>query len=35
VKLTLDAGERSGKLVAELQGVCKRYDGRPWSRTCR
>jgi ATP-binding cassette subfamily F protein uup len=29
VKLTLDAGERSGKLVAELQGVCKRYDARP------
>ena len=29
VKLALDAGERSGKLVAELQDVCKRYDGRP------
>jgi len=29
VKLTLDAGERSGKLVAELQDVSKRYDGRP------
>jgi ATP-binding cassette subfamily F protein uup len=25
VKLTLDAGERSGKLVAELTGVCKRF----------
>jgi ABC transport system ATP-binding/permease protein len=29
VKLTLDAGERSGKLVAELQDVSKRYDDRP------
>ncbi len=29
VKLTLDAGERSGKLVAELEGVCKAYGGRP------
>ena len=29
VKLTLDAGERSGKLVAELTGVSKRFDGRP------
>jgi ATP-binding cassette subfamily F protein uup len=29
VKLTLDAGERSGKLVAELTDVGKRYDGRP------
>jgi ATP-binding cassette subfamily F protein uup len=29
VKLTLDAGERSGKLVAELKDVSKRYDGRP------
>jgi ATP-binding cassette subfamily F protein uup len=28
VKLTLDAGERSGKLVAELEDVTKRYDGR-------
>ena len=29
VKLTLDAGERSGKLVAELEGVCKAFGGRP------
>ena len=28
MKLTLDAGERSGKLVAELEQVTKRYDGR-------
>ena len=28
VKLTLDAGERSGKLVAELDDVGKRFDGR-------
>jgi len=28
LKLTLDAGERSGKLVAELENVTKRYDGR-------
>jgi len=28
VKLALDAGERSGKLVAELQGVTKRYGAR-------
>ena len=28
VKLGLDAGERSGKLVAELQDVTKRYGGR-------
>ena len=28
VKLTLDAGERSGKLVAELTDVSKRFDGR-------
>jgi ABC transport system ATP-binding/permease protein len=28
VKLTLDAGERSGKLVAELQDVTKIYDDR-------
>jgi ATP-binding cassette subfamily F protein uup len=28
MKLTLDAGERSGKLVAELDDVTKRYDGR-------
>jgi ATP-binding cassette subfamily F protein uup len=28
MKLTLDAGERSGKLVAELESVTKRYDGR-------
>jgi len=28
MKLTLDAGERSGKLVAELENVTKRYDGR-------
>jgi len=29
LKLTLDAGERSGKLVAELDNVTKRYGGRP------
>ncbi|HEU0202203.1 MAG TPA: ATP-binding cassette domain-containing protein, partial [Burkholderiaceae bacterium] len=28
VKLTLDAGERSGKLVAELEGVHKRFGDR-------
>ena len=28
MKLTLDAGERSGKLVAELENVTKRYGGR-------
>jgi len=28
MKLTLDAGERSGKLVAELKNVTKRYNGR-------
>jgi ATP-binding cassette subfamily F protein uup len=28
VKLTLDAGERSGKLVAELNDVCKRFGDR-------
>ena len=28
VKLGLDAGERSGKLVAELEGVTKRYGDR-------
>ncbi|HRO60632.1 MAG TPA: ATP-binding cassette domain-containing protein, partial [Burkholderiaceae bacterium] len=28
VELTLDAGERSGKLVAELVGVSKAWDGR-------
>ena len=28
VKLNLDAGERSGKLVAELENVTKRYGGR-------
>ena len=29
LKLTLDAGERGGKLVAELDNVTKRYGGRP------
>jgi ATP-binding cassette subfamily F protein uup len=29
IKLGLDAGERSGKLVAELKHVTKRFDGRP------
>jgi ATP-binding cassette subfamily F protein uup len=29
LKLTLDAGERSGKLVAELEGVGKRFGDRP------
>jgi ABC transport system ATP-binding/permease protein len=28
VKLALDAGERSGRLVAELENVTKRFDGR-------
>lgn len=28
VKLTLDAGERSGKLVAELEGVRKEFSGQ-------
>jgi ABC transport system ATP-binding/permease protein len=28
IKLTLDSGERSGKLVAELQDVAKRFDDR-------
>jgi ABC transport system ATP-binding/permease protein len=29
VKLALDAGARSGRLVAELEHVSKRFDGRP------
>jgi ATP-binding cassette subfamily F protein uup len=29
VRLTLDAGERSGRLVAELEHVAKAFDGRP------
>ena len=29
VQLQLSAAERSGRLVAELEGVTKRYDGRP------
>lgn len=29
IRLTLDAGERSGKLVAELEGVSKSFAGRP------
>ena len=29
VRLTLDAGERSGKRVAELEGVSKWFGGRP------
>jgi ABC transport system ATP-binding/permease protein len=29
VRLSLDAGDRSGKLVAELEDVCKAFDGRP------
>jgi ATP-binding cassette subfamily F protein uup len=29
VELSVDAGERSGKLVAELIGVSKAFDGRP------
>ena len=29
VKMELSAGERSGKIVAELIDVCKSYDGRP------
>ena len=28
-RLALDAGERSGKVVAELRGVCKSFGGRP------
>jgi len=32
VKLALDAGERSGKLVAELTDVCKGYPGKPLIR---
>ncbi|MEF9943945.1 MAG: ATP-binding cassette domain-containing protein, partial [Burkholderiaceae bacterium] len=29
VKLAIDSGERSGKLVAELEGVSKSFGGRP------
>jgi ATP-binding cassette subfamily F protein uup len=29
VRMSIDAGERSGKLVAELEGVSKAFDGRP------
>jgi ATP-binding cassette subfamily F protein uup len=29
VKLELDTGSRSGKIVAELENVAKAYDGRP------
>jgi ABC transport system ATP-binding/permease protein len=29
VRLAIDSGERSGKLVAELKDVSKSYDGRP------
>src|SRR5579862_6870605 len=29
IRLSLDAGERSGELVAELDGVSKRFDERP------
>ena len=29
VKLSIGTGQRSGKLVAELAGVCKRFGGRP------
>jgi len=29
IRLTLDAGERSGELVAELDAVSKRFDARP------
>ena len=29
VKLSLSAGQRSGKLVAELKAVCKSFAGRP------
>ncbi|MBX3666477.1 MAG: ATP-binding cassette domain-containing protein [Burkholderiales bacterium] len=32
VRLALDAGERSGRLVAELTGVGKGFDGRPLIR---
>ena len=33
VRLALDAGERSGQLVAELDDVTKRFDGRPIVRS--
>jgi ATP-binding cassette subfamily F protein uup len=29
VRMSLDAGERSGRLVAELEGVSKSFEGRP------
>jgi ABC transport system ATP-binding/permease protein len=29
MRLSIDTGERSGKLVAELDGVSKSFDGRP------
>ena len=29
VRLSIDAGERSGRLVAETEGVSKSFDGRP------
>ena len=29
IKLTVDTGERSGKLVAELENVGKSFGGRP------
>ncbi len=32
VDLDVDTGERSGKLVAELRGVAKSFDGRPLLR---
>ncbi len=32
LRLSIDARERSGKLVAELAGVSKSYDGRPLVR---
>jgi len=37
VELAVAEGERSGKLVAELEGVAKRYEGRPVvaDLTCR
>jgi ATP-binding cassette subfamily F protein uup len=28
VRMTIDSGDRSGKLVAELEGVCKAFGGR-------
>lgn len=29
INLQIDAGEKSGKIVAEVKGLCKAFDGRP------